>query len=179
MIRWNELRVIAATPEEVDRVAGALADAYNDPTNAGLLGHTVELSEADVVEHYAKLQPPQGYGFLLYVDERCQGDGDLRGVADGAAEFAFLIANPATQGKGLGTRFATMVHAYAFKQLGLERVYAAVVPENKASLRVFEKLGYVADERTDLGDPGDVVLRLDRDRFLARHEAVLSEIRFA
>ena len=74
---------------------------------------------------------------------------------------------------GLGTRFATMVHALAFDQ-GIEKIYATVVPENVASRRVFEKLGYTVDAgeaARKYGDEGDVVLSIGRQTFLARNPA--------
>jgi ribosomal-protein-alanine N-acetyltransferase len=159
-IVWSEL--VALTPGDVTPYAAALAAAYNDPKNSALLGNTQAMSVADVIEHYATLP----YPFVLLADGELAGDADLRGVAGGAAEFAFLIAAPSAQGKGLGTRFATMIHAAAFRTLGLERVYASVIPDNTASLRVFEKLGYVPDETLAYGDPGDIVLRLDRAAFV-------------
>ncbi len=159
-IEWGEL--VALTPRDVTPYAAALAAAYNDPKNSVLLGNTQAMSLADVVEHYATLP----YPFVLLAHGELAGDADLRGVSGGAAEFAFLIAAPSAQGKGLGTRFATMIHAAAFRTLGLERVYASVIPDNTASLRVFEKLGYIADDTLAYGDPGDIVLRLDRDAFV-------------
>lgn len=158
-ITWGEL--VAFTPLDVTPYAEALAAAYNDPRNAALLGNTQTMTAADVLEHYADLP----YPFVLLANELLAGDADLRGVSGGAAEFAFLIAAPSAQGQGLGTRFATMINAAAFRTLGLERIYASVIPDNTASLRVFEKLGYVADDTLGYGDPGDIVLRLDRARF--------------
>ena len=166
IIRWGALSVIEPTAEQVAAVAGELVTAYNDPSNATLLGHTTELVVGDVIEHYARLRR-DAHPFLLFDDNQLAGDADLRGVGGGACEFAFMIAKPAAQGKGLGTRFATMIHAFAFQQLGLERVYATVIPDNVASRRVFEKLGYVVDDTTELGDEGDVVLRIDRATFRA------------
>jgi RimJ/RimL family protein N-acetyltransferase len=119
---------------------------------------------------------------LLFRDGALAGDGDLRGLAGGAAEFAFLIAAPSAQGRGLGTRFATMIHAYAFARLELERIYASVIPANVASRRVFEKLGYAADDSDAaraFGDEGDTVLRIDRDEFLRRHAAAVAHIQIA
>jgi RimJ/RimL family protein N-acetyltransferase len=159
-IEWGEL--VAVTLRDVTPYAAALAAAYNDPKNSALLGNTQAMSESDVLEHYATLP----YPFVLLARGELAGDADLRGVAGGAAEFAFLIAAPSAQGKGLGTRFATMIHAAAFRTIGLERVYASVIPDNTASLRVFEKLGYVPDETLAYGDPGDIVLRLDRAAFV-------------
>jgi len=176
VISWNELAVVEPTPDEVEHVARALAAAYNDPRNASLLGHTAELHERDVLEHYANLR---GHPFLLLQDSQLAGDADLRGIEHGTAEFAFLIAAPSAQGKGLGTRFATMIHAFAFRHLALDRVYASVIPENVASKRVFEKLGYALDETAAYGDEGDLVLRIDKPTFEHRHAAALAAIRIA
>lgn len=174
-ITWNELAAIEPTRDEVRAQAAALAVAYNDPRNAPLLGHTSLLTEADVLEVYDGMFEAGARPFLLFRDGVFAGDGDLRGIADGRAEFAFLVASPDAQGKGLGTRFATMLHAFGFATLGLSKIYASVVPQNVASRRVFEKLGYVEEASADYGDDGDVVLALERARFTGD----LAEIRIA
>jgi RimJ/RimL family protein N-acetyltransferase len=69
-----------------------------------------------------------------------------------------------------------MVHAFAFTTLALERIYASVIPDNTASRRVFEKLGYAVDETSDYGDEGDIVLRLDKRSFLDRYAREVGEI---
>ena len=184
-ISWHvagmELVAIEPTAGEVAAHAAALARAYNDPANATLLGHTDELSQSDVIEHYADLADEGARQFLLYVDGELAGDGDLRGLADDAAEFAFLIGRPASQGKGLGTRFALMLHAFGFAPTplgaGLDRIYASVVPDNAASLRVFAKLGYHEDgsaaAREWADEHTDVVLSIDRPTFVgSRHPGV-------
>ena len=181
-IEWGDLRAIEPFLDEVVIHAPALVAAYNEPSNATLLGHTSLLTPPDVVEHYETLYRDHAHPFMLLRDGELAGDGDLRDITDGAAEFAFLVASPAAQGKGLGTRFATMLHALAFTTLELERVYASVIPANVASLRVFEKLGYREDTSAaarDRGDAGDVTLSIDRATFEARHAAALAEIRIA
>lgn len=182
-IAWStpEAHLVALEPEadEVRRHAGALAEAYNDPHNARLLGHADRLGERDVVAHYAGLAEA-GHGFLTFRDGALVGDADLRGVAGGAAEFAFLVAAVAEQGKGLGTRFATMIHTFAFRQLELARVYASVAPANTASRRVFEKLGYAIDGGPDArayaDDPADLTMALDRLTFERSHAIEIAEI---
>lgn len=161
--------LVARTPrlDEVAHLAAPLAAAYNDPRNAPLLGHTAALTEADVLEHYRGLLD-DAHPFLLFRDGALAGDADLRGRSGGACEFAFLIADPAAQGRGLGTRFATMIHALAFGPLALDRVYASVIPANVASRRVFEKLGYIVADTAEFGDEGDVTLSIDRATFAAR-----------
>lgn len=185
VIEWqghdDRLVAIEPTPDEVARHAPALAIAYNHPANAVLMGHTEELSEEDIVEHYATMEAEGAHQFLLFRDDVFVGDADLRGIEAGSAEFAFMIAAPAAQGKGLGTRFALMIHAFGFLHLGLDRIYASVVPENVASRRVFEKLGYTADDspaaRAYADEPGDVTLVIDRATFENRHAHALAQLR--
>jgi RimJ/RimL family protein N-acetyltransferase len=171
------LRAIEPTAAEVRAHGAALVAAYNDPHNARLLGHTAPLDEADVIAHYAALAD-DGHGFLFLAGDALVADGDLRGVADGAAEMAFLVAQVAQQNRGLGTRVATMLHAFAFARLGLARLYASVRPDNPASRRVFEKLGHAPDPaaRRYADEPDDLVLGVDREAFLRSHAAALAEI---
>jgi RimJ/RimL family protein N-acetyltransferase len=178
-------RLVAVEPRP-DEIAGHLATltaAYNDPHNAPLLGHEALLDEQEVLDHYEALLDEGARSFLLFHDGELAGDGDLRNPRDGACEFAFLIAAVGAQGKGLGTRFATMVHAFAFRQLELVRVYASIVPANVASRRVFEKLGYAIDDsataRSFSDAPGDVVMSIDRATFERHCAASLGEISIA
>jgi RimJ/RimL family protein N-acetyltransferase len=174
------LVVLEPNLEEIEPLAARLAAAYNDPQNAPLLGHTAELSPADVLDHYRALAEAGARPFLLFRGGALAGDGDLRGLAGGAAEFAFLIADPAAQGQGLGTAFAIMIHALAFGPLALERIYASVIPANTASRRVFEKLGYAVDggeAARAYGDDGDVVLSIDRAAFARAHGGAAAEVR--
>lgn len=166
----SALVAIEPTPTEIAQHAATLMAAYNDPHNAPLLGHTEAMTEAEVVESYSQLVADGGYSFMVFRAGELIADGDLRNVGDGAAELAFLVTDVRNQGQGLGTRFATMLQAFGFRQLELDRIYASVLPSNVASRRVFEKLGYVLDEsavaRGYADAPGDVVLRLDRARFV-------------
>ena len=186
-IRWatpaGELLANEPYPDEVARHAAALAAAYNDPHNAGLLGHTEAMTEDDVIAHYAEVSENGGHNFLVFRDGQLVADADLRDVAGGAAVFAFLVAAVAAQGQGLGTRTATMIHAFAFAQLRLDRVYASVVPGNVASRRALEKLGYTLDPspaaRAHADEPDDLVLVLERSAFERSHAAQLAEIQIA
>lgn len=180
-IDWNELAAIEPTPDEVRMHADALAAGYNEPANARLMGHAEEMSAEDVVDHYDDMTAEGARQFLLFVDGALAGDADLRGVRAGAAEFAFMIAARGQQGKGLGTRFAIMIHAFAFRELALAKVYASIVPENVASRRVFEKLGYAIDDsaaaREFADEPGDIVMVIARDEFERAHAAALAQLK--
>lgn len=171
------------TPREVEMHAVALAAGYNEPRNAALMGHTEAIAAAEVVALYAEAGAEGTRSFLLFRDDVLVGDGDLRRVRDGGAELAFMIAAPATQGQGLGTRFAVMIHAFGFAQLGLCQIYASVLPANTASRRVFEKLGHVIDHspraRAFADEPDDLVMAIDRATFERTHAAALAELRIA
>ena len=183
-IAWNtdvgQLVAIEPTPAEIAHHAAALAAGYNDPANAPLMGHAAEIDRDEVIESYTELLEEGARAFLLFVDGELVGDSDLRHITDGAAEFAFMIAAPKLQGKGLGTRFALMVHAFAFHAIDLHRVYASVVPHNTASRRVFEKLGYARDDsptaRAFADEPGDVVLAIDRDTFERVNAGAIAQV---
>jgi RimJ/RimL family protein N-acetyltransferase len=169
------------TTAEISTHSHALSIGYNDPANAELMGHGSVITPAEVVDSYADSIAAGMRAFLLFVDGAFAGDGDLRNIRGTAAEFAFMIAAPAAQGKGLGTRFALMIHAFGFVRLELQRIYASVVPHNTASRRVFEKLGYVQDDspaaRAYAEEPGDVTLVLDRETFVRIHAVQLGQIR--
>ncbi len=175
------LLALEASLQEIFLYSEKLSAGYNDPANAELMGHTNLISAAEVVDSYRESIAAGMRAFLLLVDGEFAGDGDLRNIRGTAAEFAFMIAAPNAQGKGLGTRFAMMIHAFGFVRLELQRIYASVVPHNVASRRVFEKLGYMQDDspaaREYAEEPGDVTLVLDRETFVRTHAAQLTQIR--
>jgi RimJ/RimL family protein N-acetyltransferase len=192
-IDWMNLSAVEPSLDDVRVHAEELARGYNEPRNAILMGHDEPLTADEVVEHYAEMIDDGARAFLLFRDGTLEGDGDLRPLrreADavgrarrrvhGAAEFAFMIGTPAAQGKGLGTRYATMIHALGFGEIGLQHVYASVVPQNTASLRVFEKIGYWRDDsslaREFADDPLDIVLAIDRPTFERVNAEALSAI---
>jgi RimJ/RimL family protein N-acetyltransferase len=180
-IEWGELRAIEPTLDEVAYHATTLSSGYNDPHNAELMGHTQLISPVEVIAGYEEAMAAGTRSFLLFERDSLAGDGDLRGLRGDAAEFAFMIAMPSNQGKGLGTRFALMIHAFGFHELALATIYASVVPHNTASLRAFEKLGYVVDAsataRAYADEPNDVTLAIDRATFERTHAGALGQIR--
>jgi len=169
------------TRREVDAAAARLADYYNDPHNSRMMAHEAELSPDEVVTYYDELRAEGGHPFLLHWNGQLMGDADLRNVDDDSGEFAIMIGARDVQGRGLGTRFAVMVHAFAFQRLGLERVYVSIVPANAASRRLFEKLGYAPDDGLDArafaDDATDVTMSIGRAAFEAARARELGEIR--
>ena len=179
-IDWGDLLAFEPTTAEVAAHSATLAIGYNAPENAKLMGHAEELDADEVAAHYADMAEEGARQFLLFVGDKLVGDADLRGLTGGTAEFAFMIAAPDLQGKGLGTKFATMVMAFGFATLGLRRIYASLVPHNTGSRRVFEKLGFSPDDSAEArgyaDEPDDLVMGIDRQVFERTNAAALAQL---
>jgi RimJ/RimL family protein N-acetyltransferase len=193
-IEWHtEGEMLAATEPssaEIEAAAAPLAAYYNDAHNQRMMAHDADLSAAEVVDYYRELRGDGGRPFLL---ERApaggpaalMGDADLRNVDvdDKTAEFAIMIGARDTQGRGIGTRFAVMVHGFAFRVLGLERIYVSIIPANAASRRLFEKLGYDVDDspeaREYTDEDSDLTMSIQRHRFEAARARELDQLRFS
>jgi ribosomal-protein-alanine N-acetyltransferase len=96
----------------------------------------------------ARRQAQLGERFEFGVWEReangLVGRISLGGISRGALQNAYLGygIDIARGGRGYATQAVTLAVRVAFDDLGLHRVQAAVVPENKASARVLEKCGF-------------------------------------
>ncbi|HEY0251132.1 MAG TPA: GNAT family N-acetyltransferase [Kofleriaceae bacterium] len=180
----GQLVAYEPTLEEVAQHADVLARGYNEPRNAELMGHTEHIGPEEVVELFEESAEEGVRSFLLFRDGNFVGDGDLRGIHDGTAEFAFMIGAPTEQGKGLGTRFAQMIHVFGFTDLKLTAIYASIAPANSASRRVFDKLGYILDEgdayaRSYADEPDDIVMMISREMFQRANAEAIAKIRLA
>jgi RimJ/RimL family protein N-acetyltransferase len=81
------------------------------------------------------------HNFAIDVDGQVIGSVGLCGIEGHRAEIGYWLATE-YWGFGIGTAAVKMVTKYAFKELALRRVYAYVVPANKASSRVLKNCGY-------------------------------------
>jgi RimJ/RimL family protein N-acetyltransferase len=187
LIEWPRpdvaLSAFEPTEAEVEEHASELAAAYNDAHNRAMMTNTAEMSRTDVITHYSQLATIGGRPFLLHRGDTLVGDADFRRIRGGSAEFTIMVAARSAQGKGLGTKFGVMTHAFAFDVLVLTRVYVTILPQNTASRRLFEKLGYSVDNSpearsfTDVAT--DVCMSVGRDEFQRAHAAKLREIRLS
>jgi RimJ/RimL family protein N-acetyltransferase len=173
-VEWAQgdelLTALEPTDDELRRAAPALAVASNEGHNRVMMGHDDEPHTAgDVIAYYEELRIEGGRPFLLYMDGVLMGDADFRNIADVKGEFAIMIGSRGSQGRGLGTRFALMLHAFGYDVLGLERIYISVIPANAASRRLFEKLGYQPDDspeaRALIDEESDLTMSLARSAF--------------
>lgn len=101
--------------------------------------------------------------FVIDVDGEVIGSVGLSGIKPAhRAEIGYWLATK-YWGCGITTAAVKMVTAYAFKELGLRRVYAYVVPANKASVCVLKNCGYnyeglIRKHSMKHGKPHDVLL---------------------
>ena len=58
------------------------------------------------------------------------------------AGIGIVISNPDDRNKGLGAEALSLLCSYAFSTLDLHQLYANILEENKASIHLFEKLGF-------------------------------------
>jgi len=187
-VEWRQgdevLLAIEPTANEIRRAAPALAAFYNDEHNRRMMAHDETLDVDDVVDYYGELRGEGGHPFLLRLgaaDGELMGDADLRNIDGPTGEFAIMVGARAAQGRGFGTRFAIMLHAFAFQVLDLGRVYMSVIPANAASQRLFVKLGYEADDspeaREFADEETDLTMSLGRERFETRWAGDLAAVK--
>jgi RimJ/RimL family protein N-acetyltransferase len=177
------LRAFEPTPDEVRGAAAQLSGYYNDEHNRAMLTHEDDMSADEVVEHYTESRAAGDRLFLLEQDGVLIGDADFRQFDAESAEYAIMIGARNLQGRGLGRKFSTMLHALAFRGLHLARVYVTILPANGPSIRLFQQLGYGPDSspraRSLIDEESDVTLSMERAAFEKQHGAMMDQVQFA
>jgi [ribosomal protein S5]-alanine N-acetyltransferase len=84
-----------------------------------------------------------GFGFGIFVQGRFGGEINLSGVQRGPFQNAYVgyWIDEALAGNGYVPESLVVVARFAFEDINLHRLQVAIIPRNKASRRVVEKLG--------------------------------------
>lgn len=84
-----------------------------------------------------------GYGFGIFVEGRFAGEITLSSIQRGPFQSAFIgyWIDEELAGHGYVPEAVVVLMRFAFETIDLHRVEIAIIPRNKASLRVMEKLG--------------------------------------
>jgi ribosomal-protein-alanine N-acetyltransferase len=112
------------------------------------------------------------YGGWLITDKL---DGQPIGACDldpeepSEVELGYSLAT-AYWGKGLATEAARAAVRFGFENAGLERIVAVVVPENTASSRLLERIGFVHEKKARRHGFDVVYYALRRDQFQPGNE---------
>lgn len=130
----------------LERHADRLRDWYNAPENASMMDGSGTMSREDVLDFWRDLRDSGGRGFLGFVDGELVGDADIRGRRRRTAEFAVMIGGAEHKGRGLGRAFSEMVHVFAFRELGLRRIYVPPRRDNERVHALNAFLGYQRDD---------------------------------
>lgn len=87
-------------------------------------------------------QMGSGYGFGIFVGGRFAGELNLSGVQRGPFQNAYVgyWIDEAHAGNGYVPEALVVAARFAFEELGLHRLQVAIIPRNRASRRVVEKL---------------------------------------
>jgi ribosomal-protein-alanine N-acetyltransferase len=138
------LRLRQFRAEDVEAMHACFADAeamrfWNHPA------HTKRIETERAVRRFIDCTPSY-YRFWAAADgetDRCLGlvnyhDGHIRNKR---AAIGYLV-HPARWREGLATEAVSAMLDFCFDRMGLHRVEAFIQPENAASLRLVEKLGF-------------------------------------
>ena len=84
-----------------------------------------------------------GYGFGIFVDGRVAGEMNLSGVQRGPFQNAYVgyWIDQGHAGRGYIPESLVVAARFAFEDVGLHRLQVAIIPRNRPSRRVVEKLG--------------------------------------
>ncbi len=149
-LAWNRgghaFEAIEPDVELLERHADRLRDWYNAPENATMMDGSADMSREDVLDFWRDLRAAGGRGFLGFVDGVLVGDADIRGRRRKTAEFAVMIGGAEHKGRGIGRTISEMVHVFAFRELGLRRLY---VPPRRDNVRVHALNAFLGYERDD------------------------------
>lgn len=141
---------------ESERDAAFIFELLNTPKFIKYIGDRNVRNAADAADiirnRYAASYRQHGYGlYAVELLDRCVQVGicgfvrrdTLPGPDIG---FAFL---PDHEGKGYGLESSNAVMLYGWEKLGFEEVYAITTPDNDASGRLLDKLGFELLEVTE------------------------------
>jgi len=84
-----------------------------------------------------------GYGFGIFVEGRLAGEINLSSIQRGPFQNAYVgyWVDEALAGKGYAPEALVVVIQFAFDELDLHRLQISIIPRNRPSRRVVEKLG--------------------------------------
>jgi RimJ/RimL family protein N-acetyltransferase len=147
-------------PEHQDVLLPIVADPRVGATMGGVA------SAADVAQQLAAAAETwerEGFGYWMFFDavsgEPLARGGLSRTEFDGQPEVEVgWTVTPERWGEGLATEVGAAALEVAFGDLGLADVVAFTLPDNAASRRVMEKLGFTYEKTAPYRSYGDHVL---------------------
>ena len=118
----------------------------NDP----IVNEYLETREAtidDLKEYiHSRKKNPNCLFFGIFIKDNNEHIGNVKlepiDFEKKTSEFGMMIGEKKYWEKGIGTEVTRLVVNYAFNELNLKKIRLGVIPENKAAIRVYEKVGF-------------------------------------
>jgi RimJ/RimL family protein N-acetyltransferase len=152
----------AIGPAHQDELAALLGDPRVGATLGGVLSPD---AVADGIAHHAAHWDEHGFGYWLFRDRltgalAARGGLHLTHIAGrDEVEVGWTVA-PQRWGEGLATELGAAAAGVAFGPLGCADIVAFTLPDNVASRRVMEKLGFAYERDTEYKGWDHVLYRL-------------------
>ncbi len=110
---------------------------FDPTTNRGAFAARCAARERDA-------EGGQSFGFGLFADHRFRGEVNLNNILRGAIQTGTVgyWIDRRTAGQSLVAEGVVMLAEFAFESLGLHRLEVCIVPRNRNSRRVMEKLAF-------------------------------------
>jgi len=164
-IHTNRMSLRPFTADDVQHAFGWFGDPLVMRFTPSGPDRTMQETAARIAS-YERHQSQHGFSKWIIIDRSCSrpiGDAGLMSFPEyGWIDFGYRLAQP-YWGKGLATEVASAWVQTAFGELALDRLTAIVHPENCASLRVLQKLGFVKQRRDVFRGMECVVFNLTPD----------------
>lgn len=157
-----ETERISLRPWDVETEAEQAFEIYGDPEVMHFIGNSQMVSDVTAMEERLRLRNRQlselndGSGFWA-IEDKTTGElvgtvilkqlPDGEGKSTGDWEVGWHLKRSAW-GKGYATEGGRTLLQYGFSELKLPMIYAVANPENRASIRVMERLGMSPKGRT-------------------------------
>jgi len=105
--------------------------------------YTVKMAKEWIAKNIkeAKKKKPLMVNFAIDIDDEAAGSIGFHKIEQHKAEIGYWLAQK-YWGNGLMTEAVKQASEFGFKKLKLRRIWAAVFPWNKGSMRILEKNGF-------------------------------------
>jgi ribosomal-protein-alanine N-acetyltransferase len=154
----HKLRLITPdvryAPESLDWVSDKEVGKYMgaDFSDVSLQGEKDRLMK--IIEN------KDAYNWIIECDKKAIGNININEISETSKEFEvkagmlnYLIGNKNLWGKGITTALVRIVLDWAFKKANFEVIKSRAVPQNKSSLKVLEKTGFIKYKKEDYDGP--------------------------
>ncbi|WP_214769579.1 GNAT family protein [Exiguobacterium sp. s39] len=144
-LKTDRLFLREVLPEDATSVLAYLSDEHV-VKQMGLAAFQSEADALEEIDWYASIRRESSgirFGIALQEDDVIIGSCGFLNQAERhqRAELGFELS-PAYHGQGIAKEAAFAVIEYGFTELSLNRIEALVLPENTASQRLLERLGF-------------------------------------